>query len=204
MTIPTDDITGLILAGGRATRMGGVDKGLQPLNGEPMVSHVLRRLRSQVGKLMINANRNEDVYQQWGVTVIADQLPDFAGPLAGLQAGLAQCKTPYLATAPCDAPRIPADLVARLSAALEQRDSDAAVAVTLAGGQRHRHPVCLLVKTSVLPHLTAWLDNGGRKMDDWLRALSTAEAVFDDVDAFENVNTVAQLGQLERSARNED
>lgn len=204
MTIPTDDITGLILAGGRATRMGGVDKGLQPLNGEPMVSHVLRRLSPQVGKLMINANRNADVYQQFGVTVIADQLPDFAGPLAGLQAGLAQCKTPYLATVPCDAPRIPADLVARLSATLEQYHSDAAVAVTLVGSRRHRHPVCMLVKTSLLPHLTAWLDNGGRKMDDWLRSLPSAEAVFDDEDAFENVNTIAQLGQLERSAHDQD
>lgn len=204
MTIPTDDITGLILAGGRATRMGGVDKGLQLLNGEPMVSHVLRRLSPQVGTLMINANRNADLYQQFGATVIADQLPDFAGPLAGLQAGLAQCKTPYLATAPCDAPRIPADLVARLSATLKQYHSDAAVAVTLAGSRRHRHPVCMLVKTSVLPHLTAWLDNGGRKMDDWLRSLPSAETVFDDEDAFENVNTIAQLGQLERSAHDKD
>lgn len=124
------DITGLILAGGRGSRMGNVNKGLQPFRGEPMVRHVLTRLAPQVGPLLINANRNLDAYAAFGVPVHPDRLPDFAGPLAGLQTGLSHCDTTYLVTAPCDSPFLPDDLVARLGDALEAASADLAVAVT--------------------------------------------------------------------------
>jgi molybdopterin-guanine dinucleotide biosynthesis protein A len=217
MPIHPEEITGLILAGGRATRMGGVDKGLQLLNGEPMVHHVLRRLQPQVGHMLINANRNAQEYRQFGVPVIADMVSGFAGPLAGLQAGLAQCTTGYLATAPCDSPLLPFDLVARLSGALEQTGSDVAVAATgtdgpprgdagttsVAAAHWHpqRHPVFMLAKASLLPQLSDWLAAGGRKADDWLRSLRCAEVLFGDDGAFENVNTSAHLTDMSRRLR---
>lgn len=198
MTISAADVTGLILAGGRATRMGGVDKGLQPLNGEPLVAHVLRRLQPQVGGLMINANRHLDVYQQFGVPVHADEVAGFAGPLAGMHAGLTHCRTPWLATVPCDSPQLPADLVARLAAAVEQDDADVALAATLHDGRRQRHPVFMLANARLLPQLSAWLADGGRKVDNWLQSCHCAEAVFDDDSAFENVNTAAHLHEMAR------
>lgn len=202
MTISSDDVTGLILAGGRATRMGGCDKGLQCLNGEPMITHVLRRLRPQVDGVLINANRHLDVYGQFGVPVVADELAGFAGPLAGVEAGLRRCRTRYLATAPCDSPLLPSDLVARLRTAMEQAGSEVAVAVTRksASGDTdlQRHPVFMLINVDCLPHLQAWLTNGGRKVDDWLRSLTCAEAVFTDDHAFDNINTQEQLNDIAR------
>ncbi len=198
MTIPMADVTGLILAGGRATRMGGVDKGLQLLHGEPLVAHVLRRLQPQVSSVLINANRHPDVYAQLGMPVIPDDVAGFAGPLAGVQAGLSRCQTPYLVTAPCDSPLLPSDLVARLSAALEQDDSDVAVAVTAGSQGVQRHPVFMLIKIEHLSQLKAWLADGGRKVDDWLSSLKCAEAVFADELAFDNINTSEQLSDIAR------
>lgn len=193
MTIHTADITGLILAGGRATRMGGVDKGLQLLNGEPMVVHVMRRLEPQVGSLLINANRSVDQYRQLGVPVVSDLVQGFAGPLAGLHAGLQHCTGEYLLTAPCDSPLLPVDLLERLARTLLQNDSEAAVATTGAGVNHRRHPVFLLLKTSLRPQLARWLAAGGRKVDDWLNSIHCVEAAFDDEAAFENINTADQL-----------
>lgn len=198
MAIRIAQITGLILAGGRGTRMGGVDKGLQLLNGEPMVSHVLRRLRPQVSSLLINANRHLDQYQQFGPPLVKDAVEGFAGPLAGLHAGLRECASDYLVTAPCDSPLLPADLVARLSNALVQCGSDAAVATTGAGIRLQRHPVFLLVKASLLPQLEQWLAGGGRKVDDWLHSVNCAQASFDSELAFENINTTDQLADFSR------
>ncbi len=201
MAIDNGMITGLILAGGRATRMGGVDKGLQLLNGEPMVAHILRRLRPQVGALLINANRNADAYRQFGCPVTADELPGYAGPLAGLQAGLGQCQTPYMLTAACDSPLIPGDLAARLADAIERERSDVAVVTTGIAPDRQRQPVFMLVKSSLRPQLTAWLQAGGRKVDDWLQSVPCAEAAFDDEAAFDNINTADQLERLARRVR---
>ena len=117
--IAPEDITGLVLAGGRGSRMGGVDKGLQNHHGVPLALHALLRLAPQVGLTMINANRNLAAYESMGVPVWPDALADFAGPLAGFLAGLEHCDTPYLVTVPCDSPRFPEDLVARLASALE-------------------------------------------------------------------------------------
>lgn len=193
----TSQITGLILAGGRGTRMGTVDKGLQMFRGAPMALHVLMRLSPQVGYVMINANQNIAPYEGFGVPVWQDEMQGFAGPLAGLQTGMVHCDTDYLVTAPCDSPFLPADLVERLAAGLEEKNADLAVAVTGAGDTRQAHPVFCLAKASLLPHLTLYLQEGGRKFDKWYASLNVAEVHFDEEDAFRNINTRDELHQLE-------
>lgn len=195
--INQEDITGLILAGGRGSRMGHVDKGLQTFRNAPMALHVMLRLSPQVGDLMINANQNLAPYEGFGVPVWPDEFGDFAGPLAGLQAGLNHCTTPYLVTAPCDTPFLPTDLVACLSAALQAADADLAVAVTGVGPTRQPHPVFCLLKTSLLPQLTDYLQGGGRKVDGWYAHLKTVEVQFDNEAAFRNINTLEELRKFE-------
>jgi molybdopterin molybdotransferase len=190
-------ISGLILAGGRGTRMGHVDKGLQPFGGKPMAAHVLERFAPQVATVAINANQNLDTWAGFGVPVWPDDTPGFAGPLAGLEAGMRRCGTPYLLTAPCDSPFLPPDLAERLSGALIAEGADIAFAATQEAGMiRQPHPVFCLVKTSLLPVLSAYLAAGGRKMDGWYRDLKSVEVLFDDADAFRNINTRDELNQL--------
>ena len=190
--MPTRGVTGVVLAGGQGRRMGSVDKGLVLLQGRPMVRHVLERLRPQVEEILINANQHRAEYEAFGYAVFADAIGGFAGPLAGLQVGLAQAKHPLVATVPCDSPFLPADLVERLAASLEANESDLAVARTFA----QPHPVFALVRRSVLPHLTRFLEEGGRKIDAWYATLSTVEVPFDDeADAFRNINTPDELQQ---------
>ncbi|HJU70504.1 MAG TPA: molybdenum cofactor guanylyltransferase MobA [Paucimonas sp.] len=196
MTLNPDRITGLILAGGRGSRMGSVDKGLQPFRDAPMVLHAIMRLAPQVGTLMINANQNLGPYESFGLPVWPDQLAGFAGPLAGLQTGLAHCETDYLVTAPCDSPFLPPDLVTRLGDALIAQDADLAVAVTEEDGRRQPHPVFCLVKAALLPHLTAYLQEGGRKIESWYRSLAFVEVLFPDATAFRNINTLEELRRL--------
>lgn len=192
-----NQITGLILAGGRGSRMGSVDKGLQAFRGAPMALHVMMRLRPQVGQLMINANQNLGPYEAFGVPVWPDDMQGFAGPLAGLQAGLARCETEYMVSAPCDSPFLPHDLVQRLGEGLLQQDADLAVAVTGAGEKRQAHPVFCLAKASLLPHLSDYLRGGGRKFDAWYATLRVAEVDFPDEDAFRNINTLEELRKFE-------
>ncbi|CAL61576.1 molybdopterin-guanine dinucleotide biosynthesis protein A [Herminiimonas arsenicoxydans] len=189
----TSQITGLILAGGRGTRMGTVDKGLQLFRDAPMALHVLMRLSPQVGYLMINANQNIAPYEGFGAPVWQDEFQGFAGPLAGLHTGLTHCETDYMVSVPCDSPFLPANLVARLAAGLEEKHADLAVAVTGEGETRQPHPVFCLLKTSLLPHLTLYLQEGGRKFDKWYASLEVAEVHFDDEDAFRNINTLDEL-----------
>lgn len=189
----TTKITGVILAGGLGRRMGGVDKGLQDLRGRPLVSWAMERLAPQVDELLINANQNADRYGALGHPVIADRIPDFAGPLAGLHAALTAARHPLVATAPCDSPFLPADLVSRLLAALQAREADLAVARTA----DQSHPVFCLCRREVLPHLAAFLAGGGRKVQVWLATLAMVEVPFDDeADAFANINTPEQLARL--------
>ncbi|RJG00162.1 molybdenum cofactor guanylyltransferase MobA [Noviherbaspirillum saxi] len=195
--IDTQQITGLILAGGRGSRMGSVDKGLQSFRGVPMVLHVIMRLSPQVGMLMINANQNLGPYEGFGLPVWPDQLTGFEGPLAGLQTGLSQCDTDYLVTAPCDSPFLPDDLVARLAQALSDHDAELAVAVTEEDGKRQPHPVFCLMKASVLSSLNAFLQQGGRKIDSWYRSLKFVEVHFPDQSAFRNINTLDELRRFE-------
>jgi len=188
--IATSDVAGIVLAGGQGRRMGGVDKGLVELAGRPMIAHVLERFRPQVGELVINANQNLDRYGAFGVPVIADAVGGFAGPLAGLHAGLSGTTKPYACTVPCDSPFLPRDLVARLAAALERQATQLAVARTF----DQPHPVFALARRDVLPNLGAFLANGGRKIDAWYAALAVTEVAFDDeADAFRNINTREEL-----------
>ncbi len=202
-------ITGLILAGGRGTRMGRVDKGLQPFRGTTLVAHVLDRLAPQVASLAINANRNLQQYQAvaGAAPVLPDYLDGFAGPLAGLQVGLQFCPTELLLTAPCDSPFFPRDLAARLHAAMEAEGADLAMAVTMerdpeqpeAPPFRQPHPVFSLVKTSALPALEAYLETGARRMEGFYKSLRVAEVLFDESAAFSNINTLEELQRHERA-----
>ena len=197
MSIRPDDITGLILAGGRGSRMGGVDKGLQNHNGMPLAMHALLRLQMQVGHVMINANRNLGAYESLGVPVWPDALPDYPGPLAGFLAGLEHCETPYLVTVPCDTPKFPLDLVERLAAALEADDADVAMAATVENGERQVQPVFCLMKTSLMESLVQFTQSGQRKIDRWTAQHRCVEVLFDDPNAFFNANTLAELQQLQ-------
>jgi molybdenum cofactor guanylyltransferase len=170
--------------------MGGVDKGLQPLRGKPMVEHVLARLSPQVGEIIINANQNAEAYGRFGHRVIGDDIAGFAGPLAGLHAGLKAARNPLVVTVPCDSPFLPSDLVSRLHSAL--KDNDLAVAKT--GDQAH--PVFALVRKTLLQNLETFLTGGGRKIDAWYGSLKHVEVLFDDeADAFRNINTLEELGR---------
>ncbi len=188
--IARDAITGLVLAGGQGRRMGQVDKGLVDFAGQPMVAHVIARLAPQVGSLLINANQNAARYAALGHPVVADAIGGFAGPLAGLHAGIRAATTPYVVTSPCDSPFLPVDLAARLAAALD--DAGAELAVARTGEQPH--PVFALVDRRVLPHLERFLQDGGRKIDAWYATLNVTEVSFDDeADAFRNINTRQEL-----------
>jgi molybdopterin-guanine dinucleotide biosynthesis protein A len=185
----SEDITGLVLAGGQGRRMGGRDKGLQPWQGEPLVQHALRRLQPQVARLAVSANRHLDDYRALGAPVWPDTLPGFAGPLAGWLSALQHCETPWLASVPCDTPGFPADLVARLSAALETEGAKIAVAATPA----RLHPVFCLLSRDLADDLRRYLQGGQRKVQGWTAQQRCAVARFDDEAAFRNFNTLADL-----------
>lgn len=195
--IDPQHITGLVLAGGRGSRMGGVDKGLQPYAGQPLVAHALMRLGSQVGPLMVNANRNLGAYESFGVPVWPDALPDYAGPLAGFLVGLEHCETPWLMTVPCDSPLFPNDLVARLAAAAVEQDADIAMAATREGGVLQVQPVFCLMKTGLLESLVRFTQGGQRKIDKWTAQHRCVEVPFDEPQAFANANTLDELRQLQ-------
>jgi molybdenum cofactor guanylyltransferase len=195
----TQDITGLILAGGRGSRMGGVDKGLQNHHGMPLALHALMRLGVQVGHVMINANRNLGAYESFGAPVWPDPVGDYAGPLAGFLAGLEQCETPLLLTVPCDSPNFPTDLAERLAAALEADGADLAYAVTLDDGREQRQPVFCLMKREVSETLIAFLHGGGHKIDAWFAQHRAVAVRFDDASAFFNANTAAELAHLQQT-----
>ncbi len=187
-------ITGLILAGGRGSRMGEVDKGLQIFQQQPMVAHVLARLAPQVDTIIINANRNIKTYEAFGHRVVPDAIDGFAGPLAGLHIGMKHATTALIATAPCDSPFLPLDLVARLQTALTTNNADLAVAKTF----NQPHPVFCLTRASLESHLHAFLESGQRKIDKWYASLNVVEVAFDDNEAaFANINTIDELKTLE-------
>ena len=191
----SEKITGVVLAGGLGRRMGGVDKGLQILDGRPMVAWVIDRLAPQVDELLINANQNVETYRRFGHPVFPDLIADFAGPLAGLHAALAQATHPLVVTVPCDSPFLPVDLVARLHAGLREQGAELAVARTF----EQSHPVFCLCRRDVLAHLGAFLDSGGRKIDRWYETLKVATVSYDDeAEAFSNINTVEDLARHSR------
>jgi molybdenum cofactor guanylyltransferase len=205
------NITAIVLAGGRGSRMGGVDKGLQNFRGMPLVMHALMRLQMQEGALisesMVNANRNLSAYESMGVSVWPDASPDeFAGPLAGFLTGLERCETPYLLTVPCDTPLFPLDLAQRLMDALQAEDADIAVASapeTDENGkvQTHPQPVFCLLKANLMESLMAFMQSGGRKIDKWTAQHRVVHVAFDlpgdSPQAFANANTMQELQALE-------
>ncbi len=201
---PSSLVTGLILAGGRGTRMGGLDKGLQPLRGEPLALHVARRLAPQVGAMVISANRNLDAYASLGAafqaSVVSDDSGDFPGPLAGMLAGLRAAPTALVLAVPCDAPNLPSDLCDRLGNALEASSADIATVVTQGSdGRATLHPVFALLRTSLADDLSAWLAAGERKVRAWYARHKHVEVAFVDEHAFYNANSLQELADLERA-----
>ena len=198
-----DDVTGVVLAGGRGERMGAADKGLQLLNGKPMVEHVINRLRPQVSTLIISANRNLEAYSAFGYPVYADEPPAYSGPLSGFMTGLRHCRTRYLVTAPCDTPFLSRRLVEDLHRFLEEKEADLAVAVSKIDEYCQVQPVFCMMKASLGPHLEKFLANGGHKIDEWYATLKVARVCFDEPRAFENVNTLKELEKLQDIPGNE-
>ena len=196
-TITPDDITGLILAGGRGSRMGGVDKGLQNHLGMPLAMHAMLRLQPQVGQLMVNANRNLSAYESMGVPVWPDALADYPGPLAGFLTGLERCETPYLVSVPCDTPNFPTDLVVRLAAALQAEDAEIAIAATREDGVVQLQPVFCLMRAELMESLVAFTGSGVRKIDRWTGQHRCATVLFDEAGAFFNANTLEELQRLQ-------
>jgi len=207
-TITPSAITGLVLAGGRGSRMGGVDKGLQIFDGKPLALHALQRLQSGagLGAYLLNANRNLEAYQAFGAPVCADAVGDFAGPLAGFLAGLEVCTTPYLLTVPCDTPLFASDLVLRLAHALQTSGADLAMpSAPEADGQGQMRmrlqPVFCLMHTRVAPGLRRYMQEGGRKIDTWFSQQGGVQVPFDlpsdDPHAFFNLNTLDELARAQ-------
>ena len=198
------EITGVVLAGGQGSRMGGVDKGVQPLNGEPLALHVLRRLTPQTGAMLISANRSIEIYTQLGMPfqarVIIDTFADFPGPLAGISAALHAAHTRFVLTAPCDAPFVDTHLAERLAKALSAEEADIAFAsVQDAAGERRQHPVFALLRAPLADDLDTFIRAGERKVRAWYARHKAVEVSFADERAFYNVNDLQQLADLERS-----
>lgn len=187
-------ISAIILSGGRATRMNGADKGLVLLQNKPLIQYVIDRLAPQVDEILINANRELAHYQALGYTVLKDEVEDFLGPLAGFSLGLQHAKHDYVLTVPCDSPLLPIDLAQRLMAALVEHKAEIAVA----SSDNSTHPVFCLCKKTVLPSLSAYLQQGERRVSAWQKSQQYIEVDFSDCnDAFTNLNTFEDLAALE-------
>jgi molybdopterin-guanine dinucleotide biosynthesis protein A len=206
-TLPRGQITGLVLAGGRGSRMGGIDKGLQLLDGQSLARHVLDRLVPQGSATLISANRHVDEYRRFGVPVVLDATDDLvpavadeaglAGPLAGILAGMRHATTPYLLIAPCDVPFVPLDLGAMLGAALMESSAQIAIAATRPDNDPfvtpRAHPVTALVTCGLADDLAAFIQQGGRQVSAWYARHTLTEVLFADDRAFYNINTLQQL-----------
>lgn len=196
--ISSKEITGLILAGGRAQRMGGIDKGLIPFHNKPLIESAIAKLKPQTQSIIINANRNITKYASYGYPVIMDETPDFSGPLAGFAVGLKACKTSYLLTSPCDSPLLPNNLAELLSAEMERGDFQLVYASSKeTDGKVWAQPVFCLMRTNLQESLTQFLMKGDLKIDRWFKELRSSTVIFDDPQVFANVNTPEELKALE-------
>lgn len=191
-------ITGLILAGGRAQRMGGIDKGLIPFHNKPLIESAIERLKPQVDSILINANRNITKYAHYGFPVLMDETPDFSGPLAGFSIGLKHCQTPYLLTSPCDSPLLPTDLAQKMMIELESKDLDLVFASSIENGKIWAQPVFCLMRSNLRDSLKTFLEKGNLKIDNWFKELRSGTVVFDNALGFANVNTPEELKALEK------
>lgn len=197
--ITSEHITGLILAGGRAQRMGGIDKGLIPFHGKPLIESAISRLKPQVSTILINANRSITKYAHYGYPVLMDETPDFSGPLAGFAVGLKHCKTPYLLTSPCDSPLLPDDLAEKMAAELENNNLELVFASSKEeDGKIWAQPVFCLMKSYLQDSLDSFLSKGDLKIDRWFKELRSGTVVFENPQAFANVNTPEELAVLEK------
>jgi molybdopterin-guanine dinucleotide biosynthesis protein A len=197
--ITANQITGLILAGGRAQRMGGIDKGLIPFHGKPLIELAINRLKPQVSTILINANRSITKYSHYGYPVLMDETPDFSGPLAGFSVGLKHCKTPYLLTSPCDSPLLPTDLAEKMVIELEQNHLELVYASSQeSDGKIWSQPVFCLISKQLEESLNAFLSKGDLKIDRWFKELRSGTVIFEDPQAFANVNTPQELTALEK------
>ena len=191
-------ISSIILSGGRATRMGGVDKGLISLQNKPLIQHVISRLQPQADEIFINANREIAQYESFGYKVLQDENQDFSGPLAGVLLGLKHAKHDLVLSVPCDSPILPLDLVERLHNNMLENRMDIAVA----SNDGNTHPVFCLMKKSVLPSLIAFLDAGERKVSAWQKSQKYVEVDFSDCsEAFVKLNTPQDLADLEQKLK---
>lgn len=197
--ITSEHITGLILAGGRAQRMGGIDKGLIPFHGKPLIESAISRLKPQVSTILINANRSITKYAHYGYPVLMDETPDFSGPLAGFSVGLKHCKTPYLLTSPCDSPLLPEDLAQKMADELESNNLELVFASSKEDdGKIWSQPVFCLMKSSLKDSIDSFLSKGDLKIDRWFKELRSGTVVFENPQAFANVNTPEELAVLEK------
>jgi len=185
-TPPGHDITAVILAGGKARRMGGEDKGLIELHGRPLLDYIIAGLRPQTGRILVNANRNLARYRAFGFPVVTDLMGDFFGPLVGMATGMQAADTPFILAVPCDSPFVPARLCELLSHALEKEDAD----ISVAHDGVRMQPVVALLRCGLLPDLLSYLEEGGRKIDTWYAQHRLAQADFSaSPDVFLNLNT---------------
>ncbi|MCG8324823.1 MAG: molybdenum cofactor guanylyltransferase [Thiotrichales bacterium] len=192
--IVNNEITAVILAGGRARRMGGEDKGLIKLNGRPMLEYIIEALQSQAGRLIINANRNISRYREYGIPVVQDETADFQGPLAGIASAMRISTGSYLLTVPCDSPYLPQDLGNRLGTALIDHAAD----ISVANNGERLQPVFALLKTALLDSLENYLQRGERKIDLWYKQHRIIEVDFsDNPEAFLNINTPEDILMME-------
>jgi molybdopterin-guanine dinucleotide biosynthesis protein A len=187
-------VTGVVLAGGLGRRMGGVEKGLIPLRGRPLLMHVIDRVRPQVDDLLLNANREVRRYEAFGLPVIGDAIDGLVGPLAGIHAGLVRATHDLVLSVPCDAPSLPDDLAHRLLARMEAADAE----IAIARSRGRIHPVFCLCRRELAPELARYLESGGRAVLNWVESRRFAVEDFDDApEAFENINTPEDVDRLE-------
>lgn len=186
-------ITGVVLAGGKASRMGGVDKGLQELNGIPLWQHVAQRLSKQVSTLAVSANKNLAIYQASGYPVYPDLLADFPGPLAGMLSVIQQCDAEWFLFCPCDTPFIPDCLAERF---VKQRE---AAAVVWAHDGERDHPTIALMHRKLMPELQNYLAAGERRVMFFMRQAGGHSVDFSEMkQAFININTLEQIDTMQR------
>jgi len=187
-------ISAIILAGGRATRMGGMDKGLIQFRDQPLIQHAIRRLRPQVDEILINSNREIAQYETFGFKVLQDENSEFLGPLSGMLLGLKHATHDLVLSVPCDSPLLPLNLAERLYNGMLGSLTDIAVA----SSDDNAHPVFCLMKKSILHSLEAFLDAGERKVSVWQKSQAYCEVSFSDcANAFVNLNTLEELRELE-------
>ena len=184
-----EEISAVILAGGRGRRMGGADKGLVKYRQRPLVEWVLDAIRPQVSEVLISANRNVDVYAQYGCRVVSDTLPEFPGPLAGVLSTMEVVNTPWLLVTPCDSPHLPANLAQNLLDAAQA----AGVPIAVAADAQHEHYITMLVQTRLADSLRDYLHSGQRAVHAWQQGFNPARLTFAR-EELQNFNTLAEMG----------